>query len=110
MATPPAAKRARLLSLHSPSRETAIAVSQKAMSHHLPWDAVMPSKVHSWIEAFSLAHNTRPEFVFMGAVVTVAAIMGPNARVHIHSTYEEPTNMYAICLAHPGAGKSQTFN
>lgn len=111
MATPPAAKRIRSQSAvgHSPSRETAIEITQKAMSHQFPWSDVMPSNIYDWIEAFALAHNTRPEFVFMGAVVTTAALMGPNTKVRIRSTYEEPTNLYAICLAYPGAGKSQAF-
>ena len=111
MATPPSAKRARssgslprLL-----SRETATEISQKAMSHSLPWSEIMPPAVHNWMEAFALAHNTRPEFVLMGAIVTTAALMGPNTKVSIRSTYEEPTNIYAICLAYPGAGKSQAF-
>ena len=45
----------------------------------------------------------------MGALVSTAAIMGPKAKVRVSSRYEEPTNLYAICLAEPGAGKSQAF-
>lgn len=110
MATPPS-KRARLSNSlpRSISREIATEISQKAMSHLLPWSDIMPPAVYDWIEAFALAHNTRPEFVLMGAIVTTAALMGPNTKVSIRSTYEEPTNVYAICLAYPGAGKSQAF-
>ena len=108
MTTPPRPKRARLAIAHSITRETAIKVTQNAMEHSLPWEDVMPARVHKWIESFALAHNTRPEFIFMG-IVTTAAIMGPKAKMQVRSTYEEPTNIYAICLADPGAGKSQAF-
>ena len=112
MLTPPHPKRERLSITHSAnhvSREKALIVTQNAMEHSLPWDDVMPTLVHEWMESFALAHNTRPEFVFMGALVTTAVIMGPKTKVRVCSTYEEPTNIYAICLADPGAGKSQAF-
>ena len=67
------------------------------------------SSIRDWLEAFALAHNTRPEFIFMGALVSTAAIMGPKVKVRVSSRYEEPTNIYAICLAEPDAGKSQAF-
>ena len=72
--TTPHPKRARLAIAHSITRETAIKVTQNAMEHSLPWEDVMPARVHKWIESFALAHNTRPEFIFMGAIVTTAAI------------------------------------
>ena len=109
MATPPSAKRACSSLPRAIPRETAIEISQKAMSHCLPWNQVMPRAIHDWLEAFAFAHNTCPEFVLMGSIVTAAALMGPNTKVSIRSTYEEPTIIYAICLAHPGAGKSQAF-
>ena len=110
MATPPSSKRLRPWPAgRTLSREIAVEISGKAMSHSLPWSEIMPPEIYNWMEAFALAHNTRPEFIFMGAMVTTAALMGPNTKVKIRSTYEEPTNIYAICLAHPGAGKSQAF-
>ena len=45
----------------------------------------------------------------MGALVSTAAIMGPKTKVRFCSTYEEPSNPYLICLAEPGARKSQAF-
>ena len=80
------------------------------MNHPFPWSAVVTKDVQDWFEAFAFAHNTRPEFIFMmGALVTTAALMGPKAKVRVRDNYEEPTNMYAICLTDPGAGKSQAF-
>ncbi len=112
MASGPTPKRPRLMyatNVHSISRDAAVEISKRAMSHSLPWSSVVPSDIRDWLEAFALAHNTRPEFIFMGALVSTAAIMGPKAKVRVSSRYEEPTNIYAICLAEPGAGKSQAF-
>ena len=41
--------------------------------------------------------------------MSTAATIGPKAKIHVRSTYQEPTNLYVICLADPGADKSQTF-
>ena len=112
MASGPTPKRPRLMyatNVHSISRDAAVEISKRAMSHSLPWSSVVPSDIRDWLEAFALAHNTRPEFIFMGALVSTAAIMGPKAKVRVSSRYEEPTNIYAICLAEPDAGKSQVF-
>lgn len=109
MASLPTPKRPRLAYMgnpHSISRESAAEISKRAMSQPFPWSIVVTKDVQEWFEAFALAHNTRPEFIFMGTMVTTAALM---ARIQVRGNYEEPTNMYAICLADPGAGKSQAF-
>ena len=107
----PTPKRLKLMAPHGQvmHRETAIQIAQKAMAVNFPWSTAVPKQVEEWIKTFALAHNTRPEFVFMGALVTTAATMGPKTKVQIRGTYKEPTNVYAICLADPGAGKSQAF-
>ena len=94
---------------HTITRDSAAEISKRAMSQPFPWSTVVAKDVQDWFEAFALAHNTRPEFIFMGTMVTTAALMGPKARIQVRANYEEPTNMYAICLADPGAGKSQAF-
>ena len=96
MASGPTPKRPRLMyttNVHSISRDAAVEISKRAMSHSLPWSSVVPSDIRDWLEAFALAHNTRPEFIFMGALVSTAAIMGPKAKVRVSSRYEEPTNI-----------------
>ena len=45
----------------------------------------------------------------MDALVSAAAIKGLKAKVRVSSRYEELTNIYAIYLSEPGAGKSQAF-
>ena len=108
MASGPMPKRPRLMCLsnmHNISRENAMEIARRAMNQPFPWSSVVPKEVQEWTEAFALAHNTRPEFVFMGSLVSTAAIMGPKAKIRVFSTYQEPTNLYVICLADPGAGK-----
>ena len=112
MASGPTPKRPRLMCLsnmHNISRENAMEIAGRAMNQLFPWSSVVPKEVQEWIETFALAHNTCPEFVFMGSLVSTAAIMGPKAKIHVRSTYQEPTNLYVICLADLGAGKSQAF-
>lgn len=110
MATP-TAKRSKLL---IPSggviqREDALQIAQKGAALEFPWNDTVPGDIANWFEAFAKAHNTRPEMVFMGALTTTAAIMGPKSCIRVSSTYVEPTNLYAICIVQPGAGKSQAF-
>ena len=110
MASGPIPKHPRLMyttNVHSISRDAAMEISKRAMSHSLPWSSVVPSDIRDWLEAFALAHNTRPKFIFMGALVSITVIMGPKAKVTVSSRSEEPTIMQ--CLAEPGAGKSQAF-
>lgn len=100
---------AKLVPVGQMARDMAISIAQKAMAVQFPWEQAVPKAIQDWIEKFAFAHNTRPEFVLMGALVTTVAIMGPKMKVRVRSTYMEPTNIYAICLADPGAGKSQAF-
>ena len=69
----------------------------------------MPERIRKWFEAFGKSHNTSPEYVFVGALVTAAAIMGPKCFVKVRETYQEPTNLFAICVGFPGSGKSQVY-
>ena len=78
-----------------------------AQSLDFPWSEAMPLKIKKWFEAFGKSHNTAPEYVFIGALVTTAAIMGPKSLVKVRETYQEPMNLYAICVGYPGSGKSQ---
>lgn len=58
---------------------------------------------------YAKSRNTLPEFVFIAAVTTVACLMGPKVYVRLRHEYPEPVNLFAICMAEPGAGKSQAF-
>ena len=105
MATPaPPAKRFQSSSPVDISTMVATAQSCK-----FPWSDGMPSRIQRWFEAFGKSHNTAPEYVFIGALVATAAIMGPKSFVKVRETYREPTNLYAICIGYPGSGKSQAY-
>ena len=114
MATPPPAKRFQPLRPMSP----AYSFSQGEMSKIVtdaqdvpfPWNEAIPEKIRDWFEVFGKSHNTAPEYVFVGALVTAAAIMGPKCFVRVRETYQEPTNLFAICIGFPGSGKSQAYN
>ena len=86
------------------SRNAAVEISKRAINHSFSWSSVVPSNIRDWLELFALTHNTRSEFIFMGAT---AAIMGPEAK---GSRYEEPTNInYVICLAEPESLKRSNW-
>ena len=114
MATPPPAKHFQPLRPMSP----AYSFSQGEMSKIVtdaqdvpfPWNEAVPEKIRDWFEVFGKSHNTALEYVFVGALVTAAAIMGPKCFVRVRETYQEPTNLFAICIGFPGSGKSQAYN
>lgn len=74
-----------------------------------PWVEAVPPQIKDWYEAFGKSHNTAPEYLFVGSIVTCAALMGPLTCVQVRETYQEPTNIFAICVGYPGSGKSQAF-
>jgi hypothetical protein len=107
MATPPPAKR---LQFNSPLFHGDVSkVILDAQALQFPWAAAMPASIHRWIEAYAKTHNTAPEYIFVGALVTTAALMGPKSFVQVRQTYQEPTNLFAISVGFPGSGKSQAY-
>ena len=69
----------------------------------------VPETIREWFEAFAISHNTAPEYVFVRALATTAALMGPKCFVEVRTTYREPTNLFAICVDFPESGKSQAY-
>lgn len=69
----------------------------------------MPENIRKWFEAYGKSHNTPPEFLFLGSLITCASIMGPDTCVEVRATYTEPVNLYGISVGFPGCGKSQAF-
>ena len=108
MSTPPG-KRQRLLPSVSVSPAHAQEVSKAAQDAPFPWKDAVPEDLARWFEMFAKSRNTLPEFVFTAALTTVAAIMGPKVYVRLRKEYPEPVNLFTICMAEPGAGKSQAF-
>ena len=93
---------------HIPHEDVSKVVLE-AQSVPFPWTDAVPQKIHTWFETYAKSHNTAPEYVFIGALVTTAAIMGPKAFVQVRKTYQEPTNLFAISVGFPGSGKSQAY-
>ena len=74
-----------------------------------PWEDTVPPVVAKWIECLAKSRNSAPEFVLIGALVSAAAVMGPNTQVQVRETHTEPTNLFAIGIAFPGLGESAAF-
>ena len=56
-----------------------------------------------------VSQHCTPEFLFCGCLTTVATLMGPLSSVKVRETYFEPTNIYLVCVAEPGVGKTQAI-
>ena len=106
--TPPAPKRFLLGQQNLFSGDVSKVVHD-AQAICFPWAEAVPSEISNWFETYGKAYNTAPEYVFIGALATTAAIMGPRSFIKIRDTYREPTNLYVICVGYPGSGKSQAF-
>ena len=50
------------------------------------------------------------EIMFAAILPTVSALLGPNTCVKVLETYEEPVNIFLVCLAEPKAGKFQSMH
>lgn len=106
MSTPPA-KRMQLQPSHFHGDVSKIV--QDAQAIQFPWAEAVPLCIYEWFETYAKSHNTAPEYVFIGSLVTTAAIMGPKSFVKVRETYREPTNLFAISVGFPGSGKSQAY-
>ena len=111
MATPPPSKRFHLFSPpHSLFNQVDVGkIVSDAQNIPFPWNEAIPENINQWFTAYGKSHNTAPEYVFIGALVTTAILMGPKSFIKVRDTYKEPTNLYAICIGFPGSGKSQAY-
>lgn len=80
-----------------------------AQEQLFPWQQCMPQKIADWFTTVAKAHNTLPEFMFVTALSTTAALMGPQSQISVREPYSEPPNLFTVCLGPPGSGKSQAF-
>ena len=53
---------------------------QVAQAIPFPWEDAVPGRVAAWIECLAKSRNTAPEFVLLGALVSIVAAMGPNTQ------------------------------
>jgi hypothetical protein len=81
-----------------------------AMEEPFPWIACFDSFTKETIEIIAKSKNTSPEFVLMGLLVATSAVLGPLSTVQLFPSYEEPLNLFVICVGPPGAGKTQALN
>jgi len=81
MATPPPQKKIRLNPTSGQAEVGKIVTDAQCIP--FPWSDVVPEKPRMWFEAFAKSHNTAPEYVFVGALVTTAVVMGPKSFVKV---------------------------
>lgn len=80
-----------------------------AMEESFPWAGAFASPVKDYIETVAKAKNAPPEFVLMGLLVSTSAVMGPAANVQPFPGYQEPVNLFTLCVGPSGSGKSQSL-
>ena len=109
-ATTPASKRMRMASpTNVVSNQKALDIIHSAQALPFPWKEAVPERISDWFHIVAKSHNTAPEFLFCGCLTTVATLMGPLSSVKVRETYFEPTNIYLVCVAEPGVGKTQAI-
>ena len=101
------AKRARLQA--DCTHEAMKGLVEEAMSEDFPWTGSLEGPVKDYIEILANAKNARPEFVLLGLLITTAAAMGPNSTVGPFPEYQEPVNLFIVCVGPAGSGKTQTL-
>jgi len=91
------------------SDQKALDIIHTAQGIPFPWKEAVPEEISDWFHTLAKSHNTAPEFLFCGCLTTVATLMGPLSSVKVRETYSERTNLYLVCVAEPGVGKTQAI-
>ena len=81
----------------------------EAMDEDFPWAGALGDSVKNYIFTLAEAANAPPEFVLLGLLVSTSAAMGPDASVGPLPGYQEPLNLFALCIGPSGSGKTQTL-
>ena len=81
----------------------------EAMEEDFPWTGALGGPVGAYIQTLANAKNAPPEFVLLGLLVSASAAMGPNTCIAPQPEYEEPVNLYVVCVGPAGAGKTQSL-
>ena len=82
--SPPGAKRLKTTSQATRSMENVQKIMKEVTAISFPWDDAVPPVLKSWFETLAKAHNTAPEYIFMGAVQLLWVLL------HMYK-YEKPT-------------------
>ena len=73
----------------------------------MQWSEIANSAVTEWFATLAKAKGTCPEFILVGVLATVSALMG-NTTVQIFDGYEERVNLYMLGLGGPSTCKTQS--
>ena len=79
-----------------------------AGSEILPWRLHSSEEAITLIETLAYSANTSPDFVFLALLAATATTMGQGASVKCLD-YEEPVNIFIMCIGYPGSGKTQAL-
>lgn len=82
----------------------------EAMDEEFPWTGALAKPVCKYIKTLAYATNAPPEFILLGLLVSASAAMGPNTSVGpLPLGYQEPVNLFVLCIAPAGSGKTQSL-
>ena len=77
-------------------------------SLNMQWSEIANSAVTEWFATLAKAKGTCPEFILVGVLPTVSALMG-NTTVQIFDGYEERVNLYMLGLGGPSTGRHKVI-
>lgn len=86
---------------------TVESIKKEAQSCNMQWSEIANSAVTEWFATLAKAKGTCPEFILVGVLPTVSALMG-NTTVQIFDRYEERVNLYMLGLGGPSMCKTQS--
>lgn len=86
---------------------TVESIKKEAQSCNMQWSEIANSAVTEWFATLAKAKGTCPEFILVGVLPTVSALMG-NTTVQIFDRYEERVNLYMLGLGGRSTGKTQS--
>lgn len=86
---------------------TVESIKKEAQSCNMQWSEIANSAVTEWFATLAKAKGTCPEFILVGVLPTVSALMG-NTTVQIFDGYEERVNLYMLGLGGPSTCKAQS--
>ena len=84
-------------------------LERKLAEIHIPWDEIVPARIHEWLDVYSKSHGTSPELLLAGILPCTSALIG-NTTVKLFDSFQEKGNLFMLGLAPPGAGKTPICN
>ena len=78
----------------------------EAMDEEFPWSGALAEPMREYIKTLANAANAPPEFILLGLLVSASAAMGPSTSVGPLPDYQEPVNLFVVCIAPAGSRKT----